>query len=142
MISNIIFSLKVKTAETHAFTHLFSELFLMGFQFTYLFHKRFLVFILLLYGFCKNNPRKRTFENLTVLLQELFHPMVHQCTKNVLKVLKIAHQLCHPSFIALYWAIKTVMVNLPREFHLSSRKYSKRFSVLLRWTKSEHYFNS
>ena len=71
-----------------------------------------LVFILLLHESCKSIPRKCSIEKLRVNLLELFHPIVHQCTKNVLKVLKIAHQLCHPSFIALYQARKTKLVNL------------------------------
>ena len=99
MISNIIFF----PFFLH-FTHLCSD-------FNSHFHI-FLVFNLLLHESCKSIPRKHSSEKLRVNLLELFHPIVHQCTKNVLKVLKIAHQLCHPSFIALYQAKKTILVNL------------------------------
>ena len=75
----------------------------------------FICLVFILYYCCMNFPKtsqERSIEKLRVNLLKLFHPIVHQCTKNVLKVLKIAHQLCHPSFIALYQAKKTILVNL------------------------------
>ena len=81
MISYIIFSLKVKTVKTHAFTSL---TYFLNYSCTdvisihisiYVFSC--LVFILFLYKFCKSISRIRIFEKLRVIILELFHPIVH-----------------------------------------------------------------
>ena len=77
----IIFSLKVKTVETHASTSL---TYFLSYSCTdvisinisiYVFSC--LVFILFLYEFCKSISRTRSFEKLRVIILELFHPIVH-----------------------------------------------------------------
>ena len=138
MISYIIFSLKVKTVKTHAFTSL---TYFLNYSCTDVISIHIsidvfscLVFILFLYKFCKSISRTRSFEKLRVIILELFHPIVHQCTKNVLKVLKIAHQLCHPSFISLYQAKKTILVNLSSVLKSDHLQYNTLVCWFV-WTK-------